>query len=590
MIKRGIGLVEGNYPLKQNQFSNDKLCHVKLTETSQRALDNLIKSGATKYSKAVIKVSRINNQNILKIPTGDGRYKTFSFQIATYHEEKAKPNVIKQKRKDLFMLGNADVKMTVNATNDSFGQTYLSMKKINNKNQESSTQLLDNRKKPSGKHKNYQKSANKKLNILNKKNPPQNRSSFISSTQNSNLLSLTPSNPIKDSSNFSGRKKTAPSLVGFSNRKAVPNISSPNKDIVIHLLAVRPYKLDDLVDKLNKLQPKSNFNAQQVMSILEQVAEPVQSNSQPAEYSLLPQYYKDVSVKWLGYNEKDRQNVLHKINAEEMRVEIDKKSPKPQPQHKIKFKEEDFGTNAIQPKTRVANHQRKKSPQRDSPLRDLSDSSPAGSNQSDVQISMGLVSDDIMTPSKHVTQQKIPQKQIRTPKKAEATEHEKKNAVVTASYVAGLSVKDFSEIKDAKTYKHYNDVGAMLEKRYRELESEIGQIQEILWAMTNKYSRPKNFSSDISRASYKARIEKHVNEKKEHFTKLVNEHQKIHVKITVLLALIRRYDDTRGLEVEEEVGVEFLVRRKVKNADRCVYINQICGTDQLIKMSEKYAA
>ena len=62
-----------------------------------------------------------------------------------------------------------------------------------------------------------------------------------------------------------------------------------------------------------------------------------------------------------------------------MRVEIDKKSPKPQPQHKMKFKEEDFGTNAIQPKTRVANHQRKKSPQRDSPpLRDLSDSSPAG--------------------------------------------------------------------------------------------------------------------------------------------------------------------------------------------------------------------
>ena len=44
MIKRGIGLVEGNYPLKQNQFSNDKLCHVKLTETSQRALDNLIES------------------------------------------------------------------------------------------------------------------------------------------------------------------------------------------------------------------------------------------------------------------------------------------------------------------------------------------------------------------------------------------------------------------------------------------------------------------------------------------------------------------------------------------------------------------
>ena len=33
--------------------------------------------------------------------------------------------------------------------------------------------------------------------------------------------------------------------------------------------------------------------------------------------------------------------------------------------------------------------------------------------------------------------------------------------------------RDFSEIKDAKTYKHYNDVGAMLEIRYRELESEV---------------------------------------------------------------------------------------------------------------------
>ena len=59
-----------------------------------------------------------------------------------------------------------------------------------------------------------------------------------------------------------------------------------------------------------------------------------------------------------------------------MRVEIDKESPKPKPQNKMKFKEEDF-VPSIQPKTRVANHQRKKSP-RDSPLRDLSDSSPAG--------------------------------------------------------------------------------------------------------------------------------------------------------------------------------------------------------------------
>ena len=48
-----------------------------------------------------------------------------------------------------------------------------------------------------------------------------------------------------------------------------------------------------------------------------------------------------------------------------------------------------------------------------------------GSSQSDVQISMGLVSDDMMTPSKRVTPQKAPQKQIRTPKKAEATEHGK---------------------------------------------------------------------------------------------------------------------------------------------------------------------
>ena len=54
MIKRGIGLVEGNYPLKQNQYSNDKLCHVKLTETSQRALDNLIKSVSWKNKYTVL--------------------------------------------------------------------------------------------------------------------------------------------------------------------------------------------------------------------------------------------------------------------------------------------------------------------------------------------------------------------------------------------------------------------------------------------------------------------------------------------------------------------------------------------------------
>merc|ERR1712142_736196 len=110
-----------------------------LTETSSKVLDNLVASGNARYSKAII--SRVNNQNILKIPTAGGGYQTFCFQV-THYKQDVKPDIIFQKRKELSKYGTANMKLTVKATSDSFRKMEDSINKINNKIQESSTQLL----------------------------------------------------------------------------------------------------------------------------------------------------------------------------------------------------------------------------------------------------------------------------------------------------------------------------------------------------------------------------------------------------------------------------------------------------------------
>merc|ERR1712096_374341 len=119
------------------------------------------------YSKA--KISRVNNQNILKIPTAGGGYQTFCFQVTPYKQD-VKPDIIFQHRKELSKYGTANMKLTVKATNDSFKKIEHSIKQINDKNQESSTQLLDNRKKIGGKYnKKYAKCGEKKKKKKKKK-------------------------------------------------------------------------------------------------------------------------------------------------------------------------------------------------------------------------------------------------------------------------------------------------------------------------------------------------------------------------------------------------------------------------------------
>uniref|UniRef100_UPI00398F6376 RNA polymerase II elongation factor ELL2 isoform X3 n=1 Tax=Pristiophorus japonicus TaxID=55135 RepID=UPI00398F6376 len=251
--------------------------HVKLTETSFRALEAFQNSKNSSISQPTIQFQGL--QGLIKIPRTDAcnEARNFDFYVSNVGKDNPQGSfdcvqqyISSNGVAELDCFGSIQDKITICATNDSYQITRERMTQAEEETRSRSTKVI----KPGGRY------VGKRVQIRK------------------------PAPGIPDA--VPERKRSTPINPANTIRKSNTNNSVSQRsyrDRVIHLLVLKPFKKPELLARLQK-DGVSQKDKNSLGPILQQVAN---INPKDNSYTVKDFVYKEVQRDWPGYSEEDRQ-------------------------------------------------------------------------------------------------------------------------------------------------------------------------------------------------------------------------------------------------------------------------------------------
>ncbi|KAE8618064.1 hypothetical protein XENTR_v10009262 [Xenopus tropicalis] len=281
------------------------LFHLKLTDSALRCLRDFQRGQGSGPSSLQPVITFQGNQGYIKIPSPspgcEDRVRIFAFYLS--RESKDKPQssfeCIRQGtswsgEKQLSCIGSIQDKITVCATDESYQLTRDRVSQVEKETWSRTAIEI----KPEASHRSkYAKIPAKNTVEANKEESQCSRRPHVF---------LTPA-----------AKKC--NRVGVENR--------PLQEWVVHLLALKPYKKQDIIARLEKAG--ENLREQkELLATLDLVG---QLNPKDGSYSLKEEFYIQVQTDWVGYSPEERQHIESTLSRKHLNISASRNIPASMP-------------------------------------------------------------------------------------------------------------------------------------------------------------------------------------------------------------------------------------------------------------------
>jgi len=300
--------------------SNKHVVFVKLTDSSLEALQNYIRkqgnhSSANNKSSSSWKptIQFSNNSGTFTVPISneDGstlQQQKFTFSLSSIDEQQNGPQgsfecLQSRKQGSLESLGPITDKVQVQASDASYIKFGERMSDVKKENEKRTTKYLEDKARNGLVPKSH--------NIVSEKMRLANKSSHFSTNRATNINNTRFSHTHGGSSGLprgppphSGLSGSHPWLDRKQQKRAQTNseiMKRPLRDRIVHLLAVRPYKKPELLDRITRdgLRDKDK---KELFVVVKSV-----STMKDNTYHLKRDIWNDVSEDWPFYTEEERQ-------------------------------------------------------------------------------------------------------------------------------------------------------------------------------------------------------------------------------------------------------------------------------------------
>jgi len=303
---------ERSYNLTGDDNINDKsLYYVKLTDSCLKAIEEYIIHKNTSRVQPRIKFNGHNGT--ISIPGKSSSEKKFHFGLSSLNSGQGAIECIKHPDKKLNQLvsyGALTSKISINATEDVYENTKNRMAQVDQERKDVRTKEIDvgNVKKRKQKLKildaHKHSSLSSSSSSIKKKIIPTPSSSTNHSSPSQSSVSSTSrtSSPAIRNNTPSVAATTAVSSAAASGK------SFTCRERVIHILALRPYKKPELIQRLNR-EAMSQKDRNNLTMVLHQVSSIVDN-----QHKLHSHLFNDIHVDtWPFYNENERTVVKKNI-------------------------------------------------------------------------------------------------------------------------------------------------------------------------------------------------------------------------------------------------------------------------------------
>lgn len=286
----------------QESFGENKdLIFVKLTDSAYRAIEEYLKN-RNKFSCQSPTIKFLGNGGNLAFPIPqNGKIASFNFSLSSTQDIEGPGGsfeCIQQSghhRGSLEVLGSIPHKMRIHANDDIYAATKQRMTVAEENHKNKCTREIKPNQTDIGRK--VKVKQNHRIPPLppQKNPPPSMRDSLLKPSYQSSV----PSKPVVNSTNGLGSNHVSSSRP-HQNKPSTPDIAKrPIKERLIHLLALRPFKKVELMDRLTRegLREKNSMS-----SVLKQIAH-IKDNA----FHLHRSMWNDVHEDWPFYTESEKQ-------------------------------------------------------------------------------------------------------------------------------------------------------------------------------------------------------------------------------------------------------------------------------------------
>jgi len=341
---------------EQDADSKRQVYFVKLTDSCLKAIEehNNVSKKSSQLAKTIIRFDGSRN-GVITIPYKSGSLqdvseKKFNFAIANVVTSENNPlqECIKQCNwsNKLLSYGPLDQKISIAATDDCYENTRNRMAQVDQERKDIRTKEIklgsNVKKRKSGQSKIVlpQETQKTGLGIKNVR-----KNNLLNSVSNKPLSSPSTSQSILSKKSPIPNHKKSP----IQNAKMSPSVGTKNftcRDRVIHVLALRPHKKSELMNRLQReaISPKDRGN---LAMVLQQV-----TSHSDNQYVLLPHLYSELQVDtWPFYTESEkstvRENILSKKKTDPISPQLVSSTSKSPEENSLKRSSSDSVDNVI---------------------------------------------------------------------------------------------------------------------------------------------------------------------------------------------------------------------------------------------------
>ncbi|OCT89684.1 RNA polymerase II elongation factor ELL3 [Xenopus laevis] len=297
----------GSLPYKTEPRRSPRLSlfHLKLTDSALRCLRDFQRRQGSGASSLQPVITFQGNQGYIKIPSPspgcEDRIRIFAFYLS--RESKDKPQssfeCIRQGttwsgEKQLSCIGSIQDKITVCATDESYQLTRDRVSQVEKETWSRTAIEI----KPEASHRN------KYVKIPTKNNMEASKEESQCSQRPP--VFLTPA-----------AKKC--------NRVSVEN--RPLQEWIVHLLALKPYKKQKIISRLEK----AGENLREQKDLLATLDLVGKVNPKDGSYSLKEEFYTQVKTDWVGYSSEERQHIESTLSRKHLNISASRNIPTAMP-------------------------------------------------------------------------------------------------------------------------------------------------------------------------------------------------------------------------------------------------------------------
>ncbi|XP_064391206.1 RNA polymerase II elongation factor ELL-like [Halichondria panicea] len=289
-LKTGVA-----HPLENSQSSGKCLIHMKLTDQCTKSIDALVHSRKGAFFSLRFSVAG----GTMVIPADDGKPCKFQFKTSSLQSRYEGQNMLECVHQaangsylhKLSCTGTIDHRLTVQGNDQIFQSTKDRMKQVEQKRKETMTQEI---KLPT-------KGRAKKPKSTLKAPPPMDRT-----TPSPTFRKPVKHAPPKSTSSV-GKSSVGGAgggrMSSHTKLTAPVRVSLSLKERVIHFLAIKPQKRDEVLLKINKESKKMDTDVSAMLdAVLSEVSEVSSGN-----HKLRPEFYGDIQIEdWPQYNDAER--------------------------------------------------------------------------------------------------------------------------------------------------------------------------------------------------------------------------------------------------------------------------------------------